>query len=54
MGDRGEMKRAQNINDHAGSLIRINKDGEIAETFSSITNPSSKKFIEVLDRLIKS
>jgi glucose/arabinose dehydrogenase len=29
LGDRGEMKRAQNINDHAGSLIRINKDGEI-------------------------
>ena len=27
LGDRGEMKRAQNINDHAGSLIRINKDG---------------------------
>ena len=34
--------------------IIIDKDGKIAETFSSITNPSSKKFIEVLDRLIKS
>ena len=33
--------------------IIIDKDGKIAETFSSITNPSSKKFIEVLDRLIK-
>ena len=32
----------------------IDKNGEIADTFSSITNPSSKKFIEVLDRLIKS
>jgi len=34
--------------------IIIGKNGKIAETFSSITNPSSKKFIEVLDRLIKS
>ena len=34
--------------------IIIDKNGKIAETFSSITNPSSKKFIEVLDRLIKS
>ncbi len=34
--------------------IIIGKNGKIAETFSSITKPSSKKFIEVLDRLIKS
>ena len=34
--------------------IIIDRNGKIAETFSSITNPSSKKFIEVLDRLIKS
>ena len=34
--------------------IIIDKNGKIAETFSSITNPSSKKFIDVLDRLIKS
>ena len=34
--------------------IIIDKNGKIAETFYSITNPSSKKFIEVLDRLIKS
>jgi len=34
--------------------IIIDKNGKIAETFASITNPSSKKFIEVLDRLIKS
>jgi len=33
--------------------IIIDKDGKIAATFSSITKPSSKKFIEVLDRLIK-
>ena len=40
LGDRGEMKRAQNINDHAGSLIRINKDGEI---------PKDNPFIKRLD-----
>ena len=34
--------------------IIIDKDGKITETFSSITKPTSKKFIEVLDRLIKS
>ena len=34
--------------------IIIDKNGKVADTFSSITNPSSKKFIEVLDRLIKS
>ena len=33
--------------------IIIGKDGKIAETFSSITNPSSKKFTKVLDNLIK-
>ncbi len=34
--------------------IIIGKNGKIAETFSSITKPSSKKFIKVLDNLIKS
>jgi len=29
LGDRGEKRRAQDINDHAGSLIRINADGSI-------------------------
>ena len=33
--------------------IIIDKNGKIAKTFTSITNPSSKKFIEVLDKLIK-
>ena len=32
--------------------IIINKNGKIAETFSSITNPSSKKFIKTLEELI--
>ena len=29
LGDRGEQRRAQDLNDHAGSLIRLNDDGSI-------------------------
>ena len=32
--------------------IIINKNGNVAETFSSITNPSSKKFVKALEKLI--
>ena len=32
--------------------IIIGKNGKVAETFSSITNPSSKKFIKVIENLI--
>ena len=32
--------------------IIINRDGKIADTFTSITNPSSKKFIKALEKLI--
>ena len=32
--------------------IIIGKDGKVAETFSSITKPSSKKFIKVIESLI--
>jgi len=34
--------------------IIIDRTGKISETFSSITNPSSKKFIKVLEKLINS
>ena len=34
--------------------IIIDKDGKVAVTFSSITNPSSNKFIKALEKLIKS
>ena len=34
--------------------IIIDKNGKIAETFSSITKPSSIKFIKTLEKLIKS
>ena len=32
--------------------IIIDKEGKIAETFTSLTNPSSKKFIKALEKLI--
>ena len=32
--------------------IIIGKDGKIVDTFSSITKPSSKKFIKVIENLI--
>ena len=32
--------------------IIIGKDGKVAETFSSITKPSSKKFIKLIENLI--
>ena len=32
--------------------IIIGKDGKVVETFSSITKPSSKKFIKVIENLI--
>ena len=33
--------------------IIINKNGKIADTFASITNPSSRKFINTIEKLIK-
>ena len=32
--------------------IIINKNGKVAETFSSITNPSSKRFIKTIEKLL--
>ena len=32
--------------------IIIGKDGKISDTFASITNPSSKKFLTVIDKII--
>jgi len=42
LGDRGNKERAQDINDHAGSLIRINKDGTIPQDNPFIENPTAK------------
>ena len=33
--------------------IIIGKDGKVADTFSSITKPSSKRFINSIDKIIK-
>jgi glutathione peroxidase len=33
--------------------IIIGKDGKVADTFSSITNPSSKKFVSFIEKQIK-
>ena len=33
--------------------IIIGKDGKVADTFASITNPSSKKFINFIEEQIK-
>ena len=32
--------------------IIVGRDGKVAETFSSITKPSSKKFLKVIEKLI--
>ena len=32
--------------------IIIGRDGKVVETFSSITKPSSKKFLKVIEKLI--
>ena len=42
LGDRGDKDRAQDINDHAGSLIRINKDGTVPEDNPFLNNPNAK------------
>jgi aldose sugar dehydrogenase len=42
LGDRGDKDRAQDINDHAGSLIRINKDGSLPKDNPFINNPAAK------------
>jgi aldose sugar dehydrogenase len=42
LGDRGDKQRAQDINDHAGSLIRINKDGSIPKDNPFINNVNAK------------
>jgi glucose/arabinose dehydrogenase len=40
LGDRGNKDRAQDLSDHAGSLIRINKDGSIPEDNPFVDTPN--------------
>lgn len=42
LGDRGSQNRAQNLNDHAGSVVRINKDGSIPEGNPFVSQASVK------------
>jgi aldose sugar dehydrogenase len=42
LGERGDKSRAQDINDHAGSLIRINKDGTIPKDNPFVNKPGAK------------
>lgn len=42
LGDRGDQDRAQDISDHRGSLIRINKDGTVPKGNPFVNNPNAK------------
>lgn len=42
LGDRGDDDRAQDLRDHMGTLVRINKDGSVPEDNPFVNNPSAK------------
>lgn len=42
LGERGERDSAQNLGDHRGSLIRINKDGSIPKDNPFVNTPGAK------------
>jgi aldose sugar dehydrogenase len=42
LGDRGDKDRAQDISDHAGSLIHINKDGSVPENNPFVNSSNAK------------
>ncbi|MEE2655600.1 MAG: PQQ-dependent sugar dehydrogenase [Pseudomonadota bacterium] len=44
-GDRGEMHRAQDVNDHSGSIIRIHDDGRIPHENPIFQNLGARKAI---------
>ena len=41
VGDRGEMPRAQRLDDHAGSTLRLHDDGRVPEDNPFITTPAA-------------
>ena len=43
-GDRGEMNRAQDLNDHAGKLVRLTEDGKPAPGGASVTPARAEVF----------
>ena len=42
LGERGDRPRAQNIGDHAGSVIRINDDGSVPADNPFVTTPGAR------------
>lgn len=42
LGDRWEPQRAQNLSDHAGSIIRIHTDGSVPDTNPFVSVPGAK------------
>jgi len=42
LGERGDKLRAQDLNDHAGSLIRINRDGSVPKDNPFVNNSNAK------------
>ena len=61
MGDAHEFYKWAKKNYGVGAIpkwnfhkIIINKEGIVSNTFSSITNPSSKKFIKYIEKELKS
>ncbi len=42
LGDRGEKSRAQQLDDHAGSVIRLNDDGSLPQDNPFVGNSSAK------------
>jgi len=45
LGDRGERHRAQDMADHAGSVVRLNEDGGIPADNPFVTRPDMRKEI---------
>ena len=42
LGDRGEMERAQRLDDHAGSVIRLHDDGRVPQDNPFVGKPGAK------------
>jgi glucose/arabinose dehydrogenase len=42
LGDRGEMDRAQRLDDHAGSVIRLREDGSVPKDNPFLNRPDAK------------
>ncbi|MFU8858569.1 MAG: PQQ-dependent sugar dehydrogenase [Deferrisomatales bacterium] len=42
LGDRGEMDRAQRLDDHAGSIVRLHDDGRVPEDNPFVSRPDAR------------